>query len=143
MSGAGLWQFLVVCVELLLIGALIFVGIDQVISADEKFKRIAKYAVGGALLLYFLVAVGGVLFGGGGAKGLQATPIGLLQLGIAIIVLFLVIYIIELVVNAFAPEPAKAVIVMVVGAVAIIVMMLVAANVLGGGTLVPGHFQLR
>jgi hypothetical protein len=146
MSGSGLWQFLIICVELCLIGAMIFLGIDYVITAQEGFKRIAKLAVGGALLLYFLFAVGAVLGLGGGSAAAAISPMSLLQLAITIIVLFVVIYICTLVVNRFAPEPVRAIILFVVSAIAIIIMLIVAANVLSGGALMTGaghNFQLK
>jgi hypothetical protein len=142
MTGSGLWQFLIVCVELIFIGGLIFLGIDYVISADANFKRIAKYAVGGALVLYFLFAVGSVFFGQGSQAALAVSPVALLQLGIAIIALFVVVYIVNLFVGWWAPAPAREIILYVVGAVAIIVMMLVAANVLSGGNL-GSSFRLK
>jgi hypothetical protein len=138
MSASGLWQFLIVCVELLLIGAMIFLGIDFVIVAQDAFKRIAKLAVGGALLLYFLFAVGAVLGLGGGTAAAALSPMALLQLAIGIIVLFVVVYIINLVVDRWAPEPVKEIIKIVVGAIAIVVMLIIAANALSGGALMQG-----
>jgi hypothetical protein len=142
MSASGLWQFLIVCVELLLIGAMIFLGIDFVIVAQDAFKRIAKLAVGGALLLYFLFAVGAVLGLGGGTAAVALSPMALLQLAIGIIVLFVVVYIINIVVDRWAPEPVREVIKIVVGAIAIVVMLIIAANALSGGALVGGQFHL-
>jgi hypothetical protein len=143
MTGAGLWQFLLTCVELLFIGAMVFLGVDYLPVTDPNFKVIAKYAIGGVLVLYFLIAVGAVFFGIGGAT-VVLTPLALLILAIAIIALFVVIYIVNLIVNAFAPEPAKAIINYVVGAVAIIIMLSVAAQALSGGTLLSGSgFRLR
>jgi len=137
MSGGGLWAFLITCVELFFIGAIIFLGIDFVVIANAQFKQIAKYAVGGVLIILFLIAVGAVLgFGGGG--GLSLTPLALIYLAVTIIVLFVVIYIVNIVVSRFAPEPAKEVILLVVGAVAVIVMLLVAADALTGGGVRSG-----
>lgn len=149
MSGAGLWQFLIVCVELLLIGGLIFIGLDNLAIVDAGFKRIAKYGVGGALLLYFLFALGAVLGLTGGKGALSASPVGLLELAVAIIVLFVVIKIIEIVLSRLAPAgdtPFGAIvptILYVVGAVAVIALVLVAAHVLGGGSMIPAGFHGR
>ena len=132
---SGFWQFLVICVELALIGAIIFYGIDAIIEADARFKTIAKYAVGGALLLFFMFAIGAVFGLSGAAHPLVVTPISLLILGAAIIVLFLVVMVINIVVDRWGPEPARAIIKTIVGALAILVMLLVAADVLSGGSI--------
>ena len=142
MSGSGLWQFLIVCVELILIGAMIFLGIDFVIVAQDAFKRIAKLAVGGALLLYFLFAVGAVLGLGGGTAAAALSPTALLKLAIGIIVLFVVVYIINLVVDWWAPAPVKEIIKIVVGAIAIVIMLIIAADALSGGSLMGTQFHL-
>jgi hypothetical protein len=145
MSISGLWQFLIVCVELLLIGAIIFVGIDFVVVANDQFKRLAKLVVGGALLLYFLFAVGAVFGFGGGTEALAISPVALIWLGVGIIFLFGLIYIVNMVVDWLAPEPIKGVIKFIISLIGIILMLAIAANTLSGGALVGAHstFQLR
>jgi hypothetical protein len=121
---------------------MIFLGIDFVIVAQDAFKRIAKLAVGGALLLYFLFAVGAVLGLGGGTAAAALSPTALLKLAIGIIVLFVVVYIINLVVDWWAPAPVKEIIKIVVGAIAIVIMLIIAADALSGGSLMGTQFHL-
>jgi hypothetical protein len=141
MSLSGLWSFIIITVELVLIGAAIFLGIDFVVAGADAFKRIAKLVVGGALLLFWLFAIGAALGIGGGAQAAAISPITLLYLGIGIIALFLFVYIINLVIDwvPFVPAPLKDIIKLIVSAIAVIVMLVIAANALSGGGLMEGH----
>ena len=91
MTGSGLLDFLIAVVGLCIIVGLIFLALEK-IAPDEWFKKIGRYAVGGAALLAFLVAIKGVLFGGGGL--MVASPIAVLECAIGIIVLVVVVMII-------------------------------------------------
>jgi hypothetical protein len=145
MSLSALWTFIIVTVELILIGAAIFLGIDFVVAGADAFKRIAKLVVGGALLLFWLFAIGAALGIGGGTAAAALSPVALLWLGVGIIALFLFVYIINLVVDWawFVPAPIKEIVKLVVSAIAIIVMLIIAANTLTGGGLVEGQHFLR
>lgn len=137
MSGAGLMDFLIVIVGLAIIVGMIFAALEF-ISPDARFKMIARYAVGGAALLAFLVAIKGVLFGGGGA-GIAITPIGVIEFAIGIIVILVVIYLIYWALDYFAPGLGLLVpIKYVIGAIALIAILVVAEQVLFGGHAFSG-----
>lgn len=134
MSGAGLMDFLITIVGLFIVGALIFTAIEF-ISTDARFKLIAKLAVGGVLVLAFLLAVKGVLFGGGGA-GL--TMAGLITFAIGVIVLLVVWFIIDKAIGWMATwfppmAPLVEIIRFVVSAIVLVVLLILAANMLFGG----------
>lgn len=143
MTGSSLLDFLISIVGLCIIVYLIFLALDF-IAPDEKFKQIARYAVGGAALLIFLVAIKAVLFGGGGA-GIGASPIGVIEFAIGLIVVMVVLYLIYMVVDYIAPEPFKVPVKYVIGAIALIAILVLAERVLMGGGLgmVPASFQSR
>jgi len=138
MSGTGLWNFLIVCVELLLIGAVIFIGIDFVVVAEAQFKRLAKVVVGGALLLYFLFAIGGVFGLGGGNAALAVSPVALIFLGAGIIFLFALVYLANMGVDWLALGAIGGVVKFVISVVALLLILVIAANTLSGGALM-GH----
>jgi hypothetical protein len=132
MTGSALMDFLIALVGLCLIVGIIFKALDF-IAPDERFKTIARYAVGGVALIAFLVAVKGVLFGGHG--GISVTPVGLIEFAIGLIVLMVVLYIIYLVVDFFAPAQFAVQIKYVLGAIALIALLVIAERALFGGGL--------
>jgi hypothetical protein len=144
MSLTGLWGFVIITFELVIIGAIIFLGIDFVVAGAEQFKRIAKLVVGSALFLYWLFAIGAALGIGGGVAAAAISPVTLLLLGVGIICLFLFVYIINMVIDyvTFIPVPLKDVLKTIISAIAIIIMLYIAANALSGGTLMGGQFHL-
>lgn len=144
MTGSALMDFLIACVGLCIIVYLIFLALDF-IAPDERFKQIGRYAVGGVALLVFLVAIKGVLFGGGGAMAI--SPVGIIEFAIGLIVVMVVLYIIYMVVDQLAPGGLAVPIKYVIGAIALIAILIVAERALFGGGLglVGSHssFQLN
>jgi hypothetical protein len=143
MSGSGLMDFLIEIIGLLIVGTMIFLAIDF-ISTDERFKKIGKLAVGGVLLLLFLIAVKGVLFGGGGTA---ISVAGLISFAIGVIVVLVVWFIITRVLGIFLGYMGLTgsgdIIQFVIGALVLIVILILAANMLlGGGSGNFFHFQL-
>lgn len=131
MTGSGLMDFLIAVVGLCLVVGLIFLAIDR-IAPDEGSKKIARWAVGGVALITFLVAIKGVLFGGGG--GLAVTAGGLIQFAIGLLVLLVVIYLIYMVIDFLAPgAPFNVPIKYVIGTIALIAILVLAQQVLFGG----------
>jgi hypothetical protein len=126
-------DFLIAVVGLCLIVGLIFLALDR-IAPDDGFKKIARWAVGGAALIMFLLAIKGVLFGGGGG-GLGVSPLGLISFAFGMIVLLVVLYIVYMAVDFLAPAEFVVPIKYVIGALAIIAMLYLAAQVLTGGAL--------
>jgi len=90
MSGSGLIDFLITLFVLCGTGALFFIAIDRM-APDAFMNKIAKVAVGVVLCVVFLVAIKGLLFGGGGvamsAGGIIGFAIGLL---VILVFLFLI-----------------------------------------------------
>jgi hypothetical protein len=137
MSGAGLWAFLVTCVGLGIIVALIFLAIEMIEAPDPRFKKVARFVVGGAALLVFLMAVGGVL-GLGGGLAISINPSNVIEFGIGLLILLVVLYIVYRVIDWFAFWVTE--IKYIVGAVAVIVILILAKQALFGGGLgfIPG-----
>lgn len=134
MTGSGLFDFLIAIVELIIVGAIIFAGLDFILT-DERFKKIARLAIGGVLVLAFLFAIKGVLFGGGGAFAI--SPIGILYFAIGVIVLLVVWYLISMALDfmaTFFPPigPFIVAIKFVVSAIMLIVLLLLAADLMFG-----------
>jgi hypothetical protein len=143
MTGSGLMDFLIAVVGLCIIVYLIFLALDF-IAPDERFKLIARYAVGGTALLVFLVAIKGVLFGGGGG-GMAVTPLAVIEFAIGLIVVMVVLYIIYMVIDFLAPANLAVPIKYVIGALALIAILVVAERALFGGGLgfIPSNFQSK
>lgn len=132
MTGSALMDFLIAVVGLCIIVYLIFLALDY-IAPDARFKMIARYAVGGTALLVFLVAIKGVLFGGGGS--MAVTPLAVIEFAIGLIVVMVVLYIIYMVVDFLAPANLAVPIKYVIGAIALIAILIVAEKALFGGGL--------
>ena len=87
MSLAGFLDFLIVIFGLGIIGGMTFAAIEY-ISPDVRFRTIARFAVGGAIILALLQAIRAV-FGGGGPS-VEITSIAVLQFAIGLILILLV-----------------------------------------------------
>ena len=132
MTGSALMDFLIAVVGLVLVVGLVFLAIDY-LAPDERFKKIARWAVGGVALIVFLVAIKGVLFGGAvGAMGF--SPNGLIEFAIGLLVVLVVVFIIYAVIDFLAPAFAMQ-IKYVIGAIALIAILVVAQRALFGGGL--------
>lgn len=141
MTGSSLMDFLISLVLLAAMVGLFFAVIPKV-SPDEAFSKIARIAIGVFALVLFLLAVKAVLFGGGAAIAL--SPMGLLTIAIAFLVVLVVVYLINWGIDYFlGPEGASWVVPLkyVIGAVALIALLSVAAYVLEGGAV--HSFRLR
>ncbi len=148
MTGSGLFDFLIAIVELIIVGAIIFAGLDFVVT-DERFKKIARLAIGGVLVIAFLFAIKAVLFGGGGAFAI--SPVGILYFAIGVIVLLVVWYLINMVLDmmaGFFPPLGQFLVAIkfVVSAIMLIVLLLLAADLMfGAGIMLQsggGRLQL-
>lgn len=136
MTGSALFDFLIALVVLGGAMLLFMYAIDG-ISPNPLFSKLAKLAIGVAALVALLFAVKGVLFGGGGA--LAVSPLGVIYFAIGIIVVLVVIYLVKLLVAQFAPAPYAEPILFVIGAIALIALLGLAASVLfGGGPFLSG-----
>jgi hypothetical protein len=141
---SGVFNFFIILVELCVIGALIFAALDF-IGTDERFKKIARIAVGGVLVVLFLFAVKAVFSGGGG--GMNLTPIGFLMFAIGVILVLIVWYVIDWAIGALATTwlpflaPVLAVIRFVLAGLMLVVILLIAANVLFGVSVGGAPFR--
>lgn len=130
MTGSGLIDFLIGLIVLCAAVAMIYRAIPF-ISPDPTFTQIAYWAVGVVALIALLKVVSALLFGGG-SGGTHMDGLGLIYFAIGLIVLLVFIYLIYMAIDAIAPAfatPAK----YVVGALALIALLLLAAQVLFGG----------
>jgi hypothetical protein len=152
-SLSGIWTFIIVLFELFMLGTIIFLGIDMVIVAEANFKKLAKYVVGAALTLYLLFAIGAAFGISTGVQAVAISPVAFLMLGAGIIGLFLLVYLLNLLIDWAPIIPAgpegnpqggmKGTLKMILGAIAIIIMLYIAADVLSGGSFMAGHNFLR
>lgn len=136
----ALMDFVIAVVGLFVVGAMVFAAMEF-ISTDPRFKKIATIAVGGILVLLFLVAVKGVLFGGAGAA--VVTPAAILWFAIDVIAILVVWFLIDLLLNLctgwFPPiGPFMAAIKFVVAALVLIAILVAAADMLTGGAIIGG-----
>ena len=134
MTGSALMDFLIAVVGLCIVIYLIFLALDF-IAPDERFKQVGRYAVGGAALLVFLVAIKGVLFGGGSGVGLTVAPVGVIEFAIGLIVVMVVLFIIYMAIDRMAPAELAVPVKYVIGAIALIAILILAERVLFGGGL--------
>lgn len=141
MTGAALMDFVIAVIGLCGIVYLVFMAIDF-IAPDAVFNKIARFAVGFVALIAFLLAIKGVLFGGGGGLG-GFTAMGMIDFAIGLLVLLVVIFIIYKAIDFFA-TPFTLEIKYVVGAIALIALLVVAERVLfGGGLGIANSFGLH
>jgi hypothetical protein len=138
MSGSGLLGFLVSLILLFGVAAIFFLTIDRV-AKDAFLATIAKIAVGCLLLIAFLLAIANVL--GFGGTAFSTSPMGIIIFAVGVLVLVVVLYIIDVVLDWIAANMGLAgtvatVIKFVISVVALIALLLLAGNaLLGGGDL--------
>ncbi len=134
MTGSALFDFLIAIVVLGGAVLLFMTAIDG-ISPNALFTKIAKTAIGIAALVAFLFAIKGVFFGGGGA--MIASPLGIIYFAIGIMVVLVVLYLVKLVLGWFCPAQFTEPVLFVIGAVALIALLALAATTLFGGGGLP------
>ena len=140
MNGSGLLGFLVTIVVLFAVGAIFFLTIDRV-AKDAFLAKIAKIVVGCLILIGLIVAIAGVLGLGGG--GVSASPQSIVMFAVAVLVLIVVLFLIDLFLGWLAANmgltpPVVQAINFVITVVALIALILVAGDALiGGGAHLP------
>jgi hypothetical protein len=132
MTGSALFDFLIAIVVLGGAVLLFMTAIDG-ISPSALFTKIAKTAVGIAALVAFLFPIKGVFFGGGGS-GIATSPLGIIYFAIGLLVVLVVLYLVKLVLGWFCPAEFTEPVLFVVGAIALIALLALAATTLFGGT---------
>ena len=97
-------------------------------------------------MLVFLVAIKGVLFGGG-AAAMAVSPVGVIEFAIGLIVVMVVLFIIYMAIDRMAPAELAVPVKYVIGAIALIAILILAERVLFGGGLAltsgPNAFRLQ
>src|ERR1022692_888678 len=97
MNLASFVDFVVNVFGLCIVVGLIFMALDSpYIQLDAWIKRFAKFAVGGAAVLAFIIYCASVFVGGAGAAVMHATPASIIEFAIGMILLIAVLYIISL-----------------------------------------------
>lgn len=135
MNGSGLLGFLISLIVLFAVGAIFFLVIDRV-AKDAFLAKIAKIVIGCLILIAFIIAIAGVLGFGGG--GIAASPQAIVTFAVAVLVLVVVLYLIELFLGWLASNmgigaPIVDAIRFVITVVALIALILVAGSALLGG----------
>jgi amino acid transporter len=137
MTGSSLVGFLVSLIVLSGVTAIFFIAIDKV-AKDQVLAKIAKIAVGCLIVIYFVLAVAGVLGFGGGA--VSASPWGVIIFAIGVLVLLAVLYIVDLFLPWLAGKmgmgaPVVSAIQYVITILAIIALLVVAGEALLSGSV--------
>lgn len=132
MTGSGLFDFAIAIIVMIAVGVMFFLGLDRIVK-DETFKKIAKIAVGVVLVILFLFALKGVLFGGGAAALLNYA--GLIPFAIGLIVLLFVVAVVEIAIEKFGGVVGSwiAVAQLLLAAIAVIALLVLADKTLMGG----------
>lgn len=132
--GQSLLNFVVTLIALGAIGAIFFVGLDR-FAKDETFKKVAKIAVGAAVVIVGTLAASSTLFGVGTMPA--ASPSSIVELAIGVIVAFVVLEILYRLIEWGWPTvlPFKDLAVLIVGAVAVGALLVLVERALFGGGL--------
>jgi hypothetical protein len=139
MSGGALVNFLVVILELIAIVAILYAAAPR-LAPDPTLLQIAKIAIGVGALIVFILAVASVL--GFGGQMLVLTPWSMFYVAIAVIVVIVVVFIINWVIDFFQ-VPFGDGVKFVVGAIALIAILVAVGTALTGGGLPGGSNFLK
>jgi hypothetical protein len=148
MNLASFASFIVNIFGLCIVVGLIFLALDSpYIRLNEWIKRFAKFAVGGAACLAFIIYCLGVFAGVGGGAGLmRASPESIIEFAIGVLLIIGVLYIIEFVIAwllggppadpvTAPPAGLAGIVIFVVNLIAIVVILILAEKALFGGGL--------
>jgi hypothetical protein len=149
MSLASFASFIINVFGLCVVVGLIIMALDSpYIRLDAWIKKFAKFAVGGAACLAFIIYCFGFFGGvGGGAALMRATPESILEFAIGMILLIAGLYVIEFVIAwlmgaAVSGQPTTAppaglagIVIFVLNIAAIAVILYLAEKALFGGGL--------
>jgi hypothetical protein len=139
MTGGALVNFLVVVLLLIAIVAILYAAAPK-LAPDPTLLQIAKIAIGVGALVVFILAVASVL--GFGGQALTLTPGSMFYVAIAVIVILVVVYIINWMVDFFQVPFAQGV-KFIVGAIALIAILVAVGAALTGGGIPSGTFLKR
>jgi hypothetical protein len=143
-TGSGLIDFLISVVGLIGIFYMIYIALDGIVP-DARMKQIARVALGIAGTILALLMIKAVLFGGAG--GPTITPGQVIEFAVAIIVIYAVFFILNLVIDWISLPALAPALKYVLAAVVLIAMLIAAKQALFGGGLGfitnGGNFRLE
>lgn len=132
MTGSGLFDFLITLIVLIATGTMFFLVIDRA-APDATMNKVAKIAVGVVFAVVILLAIKGLLFGGG-AMALSAG--GLITFAIGIIIILVVLYLLDTAIGFIATlvgaTIANIIKVVVFAIILIALLVLVDKTMMGG-----------
>jgi len=129
-TGSGLIDFLISIVGLIGIFYMIYVALDGIVP-DERMKQIARIALGIAGTILALLMIKAVLFGGAG--GPSITPANVIEFAIAIILIYAVFFLLNLLIDWIALAALAPALKYVLAAIVLIAMLVAAEKALFGG----------
>jgi hypothetical protein len=142
-TGSSLLDFLISVVGLIGIFYMIYIALDGIVP-DARMKQIARVALGVAGTILALLMIKSVLFGGAG--GPVITPANVIEFAIAIIVIYAVFFLLNLLIDWIALPALAPALKYVLAAIVLIAMLVAAEKALFGGGLgliTSGTFQTR
>lgn len=131
-TGSALFDFFISIIGLIGVFYMIYIALDGIVP-DARMKQIARIALGIAGTILALVMIKSVLFGGGG--GPVITPSNVIEFAIAIIVIYVVFYVLNLLIDWIALAALAPILKYVLAAVVLIAMLVAAERALFGGGL--------
>lgn len=139
MNGSSLIGFLISLIVLVAIGAIFFLVIDKV-AKDPFLAKIAKIVIGCLILIGLILAFAGVLGLGG---GLTASPYSIVVFGVAVLVLLLVLYLVDMFLTWLGPQMGMSAGIVEAVRYVITVIALIALIYVAGTALIGGGFNWR
>lgn len=136
MTGSALIDFVITLVVLVGTGALFFIAIDKA-APDPLMNKVGKIAVGVVIAVVLLLAIKGLLFGGGALVLSGGSIIGF---AIGVIVILVLLFLVDFVLTwlgAQIGEGVAGVIRYLVFAIALIALLILADRSFFGGRYVP------
>lgn len=137
MNGPGLFAFFASIVGLCGVYSIFYYAIESpLIAMDGLLKTIGRIAVGVVVAMAIIFAFSALFFGGGAAVGV--TPWGVIHFAVAVIILVIALAVFTFLLGFLFPglkPDVRSMVLFIIGAVALIVILLVAADALFGGQL--------
>jgi len=132
-TGSSLLDFLISIVGLIGIFYMIYIALDGIVP-DDRMRQIARVALGIAGTILALLMIKSVLFGGAGG-GPVISPSNVIEFAIAIIVIYAVFFLLNLLIDWIALPALAPALKYVLAAIVLIAMLVAAEKALFGGGL--------
>lgn len=135
MNGPAFFNFCAAMIGLCGVYAIFYYAIaSPYISMDALLQKIGRIAVGVVVAMAVVFAFSNLFFGGGGAGGVSA--IGVIHFAVGVIILVLALAVATWFINWMFPgleAGVKSLVLFIVGGIALIVILTIAADALFGG----------